>query len=224
MIEVVTSRNAVLYRDALEDMFELRQRRSGGIARCDVAAAECDGDEFDNEDALYLLLTAEDGTVIGSQRLLPTTGPHVFSERLGGLCAIKGVQRGEKILELTQADIDEAALDKAAAAHAGRRLAVGLLEFCLRAGYGSVTMLLPTDALFRRLLIGLDIKPLGLPVEIDGVRQIAVILTIDGDGYDAMRLAMGVPERQVVYIGAPDGDALTLASLNSVQRPLAAAE
>ena len=73
MLEVVTSRNAMLYQDALEDMFRLFGRSPDGWTTSGK-------DRFDTDDALYLLLTRDDGAVLGAHRLLPTKGPHKFSE------------------------------------------------------------------------------------------------------------------------------------------------
>jgi len=226
MIQVVTSRNALLYEDALRDMFHLRHRifveRMGWEALRKPDRLE--RDQFDTEDAIYLLLMDDDGTVIGTHRMLPTTKPHLFSDVFPQLCAVKGVQRGKKILELTRTCVDEEALDRATMEHARKRIMVGLFEFCLRAGYEQITLLTPTDLLFRYLLIGLDIKPLGMPVEMDGIKQIAMIAKVDQQALDVLRQAFAVPQTQVHYIGAPRGDRLVLAPDASEQIPLEAAE
>src|ERR1700744_2448851 len=164
MIQVVTNRNALLYREALDDMYRLRHR-----ALVDGLGLEAlrrpDGlqkDRFDTCDAIYLLLTDDDGTVRGSMGLLPTLGRHGFSEIHPDIWSVKGVQRGPRILEMTRACVDEGMLDLVRMETAHKHLVVGLFEFCLRAGYEKFPMLLPTDMLFRHLLIGIDIKPLGL--------------------------------------------------------------
>jgi N-acyl-L-homoserine lactone synthetase len=107
---------------------------------------------------------------------------------------------------------------------ARKRIMVGLFEFFVRSGYEKVVMLSPVDLVFRYLLIGIDIKPLGLPVEIDGIKQVALIATIDQAALDALRAAYGVTEPQVIYIGAPDGDPLVLAPIDVQRLPLEAAE
>ena len=115
MIEVVTSRNALLNQDALQDMFHLRHRifveRMGweDLRKPD----RLEKDQFDTDDAIYLLLTEDDGKVIGTHRILQTAKPHLFSDLFAKYCAVKGVQRGEKIVELTRTCVDEDALDKA---------------------------------------------------------------------------------------------------------------
>jgi acyl-homoserine lactone synthase len=226
MIEVVTSRNALLYKDALHDMYHLRHRIFVERMGWDALRKDdrLEKDQFDTDDAIYLLLTQDDGTVIGTHRMLPTTKPHLFSDVFSKACAVKGVQRGEKILELTRTCVDEELLDRKATELARKRIMVGLFEFCLRAGYEQVTIFTPTDLLFRYLLIGIDIKPLGMPMDIDGNKQVAVIVTVNQQALDAMRFALGVPEPQVLYIGAPDNDPLRLTPVDVQQRPLEAAE
>jgi acyl-homoserine lactone synthase len=212
MIEVVTSRNALLYREALDEMFRLRHRifvESRGYERL----RRPDGlqkDRFDIEDAIYLLLTEDDGTVRGTQRLLPTTGPHVFADAMPELCSVKGVQRGERILELSRACVDETALDRPMMEEAHKRMVVGLFEFCRRAGFEKFTMLLPTEMLFHHLVIGVDIKPLGLPVERNGMSQLAAVVPANQHALDAMRLALDVHEPLVHYVGGPLADSLVL--------------
>ncbi|MEI9996428.1 MAG: acyl-homoserine-lactone synthase [Rhizomicrobium sp.] len=226
MIEVVTSGNALLYQDALEDMFRLRHRmlvETRGFLRL----RSLDGlqkDRFDTEDAIYLLLTEDDGTVSGALRLLPTTGPHVFSEILPASCAVRGVQRGPDILEVSRLVVDEERLGRPALELARKHIVVGLLEFCVRAGYRKVTLLMPPDVLFRHLLIGLDIKPLGLATEYNGGSQLAVIATVTQEVLDTLRLALNVMEPLVHHVGAPAGDPLSLASAQIPRFPLAAAE
>lgn len=226
MIEVVTSRNALLYKDALEDMFHLRHRifveRMGWE---DLRKEDrLEKDQFDTDDAIYLLLTEDDGSVIGTHRMLPTTGPHLMSDIFPQSCSVKGVQRGEKIIELTRTCVDEEKLDRKATEVARKRIMVGLFEFCLRAGYEKFTLLTPTDLLFRYLLIGLDIKPLGMPMDMDGNKQVAVIVTVNQQALVAMRMALGVPEPQVTYLGAPAGDPLVLTPIDAPLQGLVAAE
>src|ERR1700742_3562605 len=126
MIEVVTSRNALLYKDALKDMFHLRHRifveKMGWEALRKNDRLE--KDQFDTEDAIYLLLTQDDGTVIGTHRMLPTVKPHLFSEVFPKTCQVKGVQRGEKVLELTRTCVDEDKLDRKATETARKRIMV----------------------------------------------------------------------------------------------------
>lgn len=226
MIEVVTASNAPRYDAALHDMYRLRHRvlvERKGLNRLRKRNGELT-DRFDTPDAIYLVLTEDDGAVHGGARLLPTTGPHVFADVAPELCEVKGVQRGERILELTRALVDEELLGRAAMETARKRLLVGLFEFCVRAGYEKFTTLMPTDLLYRHLVMGVQVKPLGLTVERGGAKQMAVAVTVDQDTLDAMRFALDEFEPLVHYAGAPPGDPLALAPANIPARPLEAAE
>ncbi|MEI9990166.1 MAG: acyl-homoserine-lactone synthase [Rhizomicrobium sp.] len=226
MIEVVTCRNAPIYEDALRDMFRLRHRilvERRGLNRL----RKRDGrqtDRFDTPDAIYLLLTEEGGLVRGVARFLPTTGPHVFADAAPDLCEVKGVQRGPRILELSRALVDEDGLGRAEMETARKTLLVGLFEFCVRAGCEKFTTLMPTDLLFRHLVMGVDVKPLGLTVVREGTKQVAVAVTVGQNALDAMRLALDVFEPLVHYVGAPTDDPLVLAPPRIPARPLEAAE
>lgn len=89
MIEVITPDIAFLYRQKLDEMFQLRHRVFKERMEWDVNSRN--GKERDVYDLLrpvYLLATDESGRVEGTWRLLPTTGPYmlrdVFPELMDG--------------------------------------------------------------------------------------------------------------------------------------------
>ena len=87
MIHIVSPENEYHYRDEMEQAFRLRYRvfvEERGWR----ALAKPDGreiDQFDNEHAVHMLYI-EHGTVLGYQRMLPTTRPHLLSEVMPELC------------------------------------------------------------------------------------------------------------------------------------------
>ncbi|HEY0107480.1 MAG TPA: acyl-homoserine-lactone synthase [Rhizomicrobium sp.] len=226
MIEVVTSRNAPLHGDALRQMYRLRHRilvERHGLERL----RRQDGllkDRFDTDAAIHLLLTDEDGALRGASRLVPTVGPHMLADVAPDFCAVRGVRRGDDIVELTRSCVDEEGLDAAAMETAQMHMVIGLFEFCVRAGYEKITTLMPTDSLCRHLANGIDIKPLGLAAERDGIDQVAVVVTADQDTLDALRLDFEVFEPLVRYAGAPSDDPLFLAPALISGHSLQAAE
>lgn len=89
MIEVITPDIAFLYREKLDEMFQLRHRVFKERMNWDVNSRN--GKERDVYDLLrpvYLLAVDRAGTVEGTWRLLPTTGPYmlhdVFTDLLDG--------------------------------------------------------------------------------------------------------------------------------------------
>jgi acyl-homoserine lactone synthase len=226
MIDVVTSQNAVLYRNALEDMFRLRHRifveKMGWEALRKPDGIE--KDQFDTTDAVYLILQDDDGHVIGSHRLLPTLKPHLFSELFPEMCNVHGVKRGANVYELNRTCVDEDRLDPAKQEWARQQIIAGLVEFSYRAGIDYVTILTPLEVMFRYMLMGIEVKPLGLHKKIDGVNQAAVSVTMNKYADDAVKAAFRIKQNIVRYIGA-DSSELSFPSIPaSVEATLAAAE
>ncbi|UPT61517.1 MAG: hypothetical protein M0D54_13960 [Hyphomonadaceae bacterium JAD_PAG50586_4] len=87
MIQIITRENRGLFRHALTEMHT--QRRKLFIDEMGWGLAEIAGleiDQFDCEEAIYLIDMSESGRVLQSARLLPTTLPHMLSEIFGHLC------------------------------------------------------------------------------------------------------------------------------------------
>jgi acyl-homoserine lactone synthase len=191
---VVTSENAVLFTEALEGMYRLRHRifveKMGW-----EAIRKPDGiekDQFDTPDAIYLILQDDSGAVIGSHRLLPTLKPHLFSELFANTCNVKGVQRAKNIYELNRTCVDEISLDKNQQNFARAMIMTGLAEFTAKAGIEYLTILTPLDVLFRYMLMGLEVKPLGTPREMDEVKQAAVTVKTGYPTLEMLRAGLGI--------------------------------
>ncbi|HEX2590147.1 MAG TPA: hypothetical protein VHL34_01555, partial [Rhizomicrobium sp.] len=76
----------------------------------------------------------------------------------------------------------------------------------------------------RYMLMGIEVKPLGLHKKIDGVSQAAVSVTMNKYADDAVKAAFRIKQNIVRYIGA-GGEELSLTSIPaSVEPTLAAAE
>ena len=103
MIHIVTAANRRAYGAELAQHFRLRhdiyvaERGWKELARPDGL----ERDQFDNDDATYVL-AVDDNRVIGGSRLIPTLKPHLLSEVFAGLAAVRGVPRGDDIVEWTR--------------------------------------------------------------------------------------------------------------------------
>src|SRR5688572_1881616 len=87
MLHIITSQTADLFQTELREAFRLRHRvfveeKGWGDLRRDDGL---ETDRFDDEHAVHMLYV-EDGRVIGYQRMLPTTRPHLLSEVMPELC------------------------------------------------------------------------------------------------------------------------------------------
>lgn len=206
MLEVVTRENKHLYTEQLEQMYRLRHRLFVESMKWEDLRKP-DGreiDQFDNDDAVYLLLI-EDGVVTGSHRLLPTTGPHLFSEIFPEMCEQKGRQTGARIYELNRTGTDPL-LPRDRQLQGMRMLLVGLLEFCQGAGIEKLTLLTPLHTLYHCLMAGVKVEPLGLPRKIDEERQAAVAFVTDETSLANVRDYFHLHESIVRYYRAAGAD------------------
>ncbi len=202
MIHVVTRENSHLYQNELHRMHAMRHevfveemgwedlRSADGLER----------DQFDTPDAIYLLLI-EDGVLVGSHRLIPTMKPHLFSDIFPHLCDVRGVVRSNKVYELNRTCVDTVLLGPKGSVRARKILMTGLMEFCVRSGMDHFTVLSKVDILERYTRIGWNLRPLGVPVIIDGGPQVAVQVKTDAAALKVMREACRIREDLLDYVG-----------------------
>ena len=103
MIEVITPDIAFLYRQKLDQMFQLRHRVFKERMEWDVNSRN--GKERDVYDLLrpvYLLATDESGRVEGTWRLLPTTGPYMLRDTFAELLAGEAAPARADVWELSR--------------------------------------------------------------------------------------------------------------------------
>ncbi len=90
MIHIVTPENDYLYRDEMEQVYRLRHKifveQLGWHNMAKPDGREID--QFDNKYAVHMLYI-EEGQVLGYQRLLPTTRPHLLSDIMPELCEVE---------------------------------------------------------------------------------------------------------------------------------------
>ena len=90
MIHLVTPENDFHYRDEMEQAYRLRHQvfveEMGWHNLAKPEGREID--QFDNKHAVHML-DIEHGEVLGYQRLLPTTRPHLLSDIMPELCEVE---------------------------------------------------------------------------------------------------------------------------------------
>ena len=132
MLIMVNKENSSRYGRELSSMHRLRKKVFKDEMKWPVnVISEMEFDQFDNDDACYLMhINPKDGEVDGSTRLIPTTKPYLLGDVFPQLIASGNVPREENIWETTRfcSDTDRAPKEMIGI------LAAGMLEFALMNG------------------------------------------------------------------------------------------
>ena len=196
MIHVVTPENAHFYHNEMDQAYRLRHKVFvEEMGRKDLSKR--DGreiDQFDTKHAVNMLYI-EAGEVLGYQRLLPTTRPHLLSEITPELC------EGERP---AGAHIWEISRHCVAPSHpTGRRfvnpvsnaLGTALVEWGLECGITKFVVEIEPIGILPLIRLHFQPMPLGLPKNINGRIVIAVALTSDGRTLERLRQIRGTRRR-----------------------------
>jgi acyl-homoserine lactone synthase len=179
MIHVVSSRNRAAYESEILDHYRIRHDIYVGERKW-MALARPDGlerDQFDNEDAIYVL-AIDQGQVVGGSRLVPSLKPHLLSEVFPHLAG-GAVPRGPDIFEWTRVHVIKPRREGRNRGRTTGMVFCGILEYCLRAEITALSALVEMWWLPHFQEMGWTIRPLGLPVLIEGEWSIAVLLPVD---------------------------------------------
>jgi acyl-homoserine lactone synthase len=180
MIHIVTAENRHKFTDAMEQAFRLRHRvfveEKGwsDLARPDRRET----DQFDNDYAVHMLCIEEE-RVIGYQRMLPSTRPHLLSHVLPQLC--EGDRPvGPEIWEWTRYCVEPAYRERGRAlSPAANALLSAIVEWGLASGISSVIIEMNPIWLLRLVQLHFRTVPLGLPQTVDGEDVLAVTASFD---------------------------------------------
>ncbi len=166
---------------ALRAMFEARKHVFVDLLRWDVPVVEdrFEIDQFDDEHAVYLIVTGEEGEHLGSARLLPTVRPHILDSLFPELCAGPPL-RGEDVLEITRF-----CLGRNQNAERRRQtrnsLVAGIVDYALQHGVTAYSGVAELAWLQQILAFGWRCRPLGLPRAIGGRTLGALRIDVDAE-------------------------------------------
>jgi acyl-homoserine lactone synthase len=180
VIHIVTAENAYHYRDEMEQAYRLRHKVFvEEMGWTDLAKP--DGreiDQFDNKYAVHMLYI-EDGKVLGYQRMLPSTRPHLLSDVTPELCDVERPV-GPHIWECSRHCVARGHREKGrVASPIANAILSGMVEWCLECGISTAIVEIEPTALLRFVQLHFRPMPLGLPRDIGGQNIIAVTLTFD---------------------------------------------
>lgn len=191
-IHVVRRENRHLYEGLFDPYYRLRydiyvkQRRWMALDRPDGREI----DQFDTDDAVYLL--ALDGTrIVGGMRAVPTTRPTLMSEIFPQLNLRPPIHRPD-VYELSRIFVVPERRGEQTGPGLATMLQAAIIEYGLTVGLTGFTIVLETWWLPRFEEQGWRAKPLGLPMDIDGMSTIAVYVTCDEETWDDMVLRKGI--------------------------------
>jgi acyl-homoserine lactone synthase len=182
MIHVIDAENRHLYGPELEQHFRIRHQIYVGERKW-MALERPDGrevDQFDTEDATYLL-ALEGDRVVGGTRLVPTLCPHLMADVFPFLAEVRGIQRGSDIVEWTRIFVvPERRGGESKLLHT---VLAGMFEYCLVNEISAITVVMETWWMPRFLQLGWEVRPLGLPTVIDGMNCVGTIITVSEVAY-----------------------------------------
>ena len=152
----------------LREMFEARKRVFVDLLGWDVPVLDgrFEVDQFDDEHAVYLIVSNAEGSHAGSARLLPTDRPHILDTLFAELCAA-APPRGPDILEITRFCL-ERNLTATQRLETRNVLVSALVSYALETGIATYTGVAEMGWLQQILAFGWRCRPLGLPRLIDG--------------------------------------------------------
>lgn len=188
-IHVVSSANRHLYESTLNSYFRIRhdvfarERGWRAVERSDGL----DIDAFDRDDTIHLI--AIDGDrVVGGQRLVPTTAPHMLSEIFADLADVKGIPVGPTVWEASRYFV----VRERRSGRTDCTMLAGVQEFGLEEGITHYSAVIETWWLPRLHEAGFIVRPLGLPTLIENQWAIAAEVEVRKSSRDRARALGGI--------------------------------
>ena len=165
MFKVITPQNRHAHEGLIADMHAMRYR----VVVCewgwDIPGVTVghEADQFDTDETVYIVVEDDEGSVIASLRLNPTTRPHMLSELFADYCDLQPWPVGPDVWECSRYVTERSRLpDPVEDFRVRGRLGIGLTVFCLDRGITRLSWL--THQKFYNLVQQVwKTEPLGLP-------------------------------------------------------------
>lgn len=192
MVFLIDHANAAEFRPSLKDMHRVRKQVFADWLGWDVPVVdgEYEIDQFDTDDAIYLLNVHQSTRQhLASVRLLPSMGPHILGDLFGDLCE-GGAPRDPATWEITRLCVTPG-MDKEIATDARKKLAVALVEFALLNGIKRYTCVIQVEHISALLAPGWQTTPLGPPKRVGDLNLGAFALGISPTTLEQMAARWG---------------------------------
>jgi acyl homoserine lactone synthase len=201
MIDVVQSDQFVTRADHLRQMFELRARIFYDRLGWDVQVKDGrEHDRFDECHPLYLIALDANNKVVGSARLLPTTGPNMLQDVFSDLLPAGQSIRSPLIWESTRFCVDmNAASDRTpeGLSKVSGELMAAEIELGLVVGLSHIVTVVDVgmERILRRSRCGFD--RIGKPVRFGRVLTVAGLIEVSEAVLANIRSVHGISQRCV---------------------------
>jgi acyl-homoserine lactone synthase len=203
MIHVVTAENRKLYEKELLEHHRIRYEiyvRENKWKNLKVENGR-ESDQFDNDDAIYIL-AIENGHVVGGSRFVPTIKPHLLNDVFPSLADVKGVPRSPDIFEWTRLFAVAEKRDRITqSGSVTGKILCGGLEFLLGEEATGFTIVTEAFWLARTHSWGWKLSPLGMPALIDGEWLVASYVVADFETLQTTRRRYGIEESVLIRNG-----------------------
>jgi N-acyl-L-homoserine lactone synthetase len=188
MIHLLDASIEPLDHPLLRRMFAARKEVFVDLLRWDVPVIDehYEIDQFDHEQARYLVVTDGAEAHLASARLLPTTRPHLLATLFPELCE-EARPIGKDVFEITRFCLDRS-LRASARRRARDTLIVGLVEHAQAHGIRAYCAIAEISWAQQVLAFGWRCRQLGAPQSVDGEMLVAIEIEITADTW--ARLAM----------------------------------
>jgi acyl-homoserine lactone synthase len=211
VIYLVDRRNRNAFSTQVEEMY--RQRHQVYVQKRGwKALARPDGrevDQFDNEDAVYLMKLNETGKVEGAVRLIDTTKPHLMRDVFSHIVTLGPIPNDPRIYEMTRCYVSDDVGGKPERAQAAGELMAAMEEYGLARGLTHYSVVSDLYFVPFMTVIGEGVKNLGVPYDYGEGTCIAMIFPVNERGLQICRRARGLDDKGVlVFSETPPPQAL----------------
>jgi N-acyl-L-homoserine lactone synthetase len=184
-----------MHEDVLQSFFKLRHRvfreRLGWTCGSGFADTDVELDEFDDDEAIYLLIRNYKNEVIAGLRLLRTNRRHILGDCFPSMLDNSPI-RDPKVLEVTRFVVDPSKEHRGGNERAVSQLVWGLQSYGLLVGLSYYVSLSYVG--MERILraAGCRFWRLGAPQKIDGRSSIALKFEISSEILSFCKMKAGV--------------------------------
>jgi N-acyl-L-homoserine lactone synthetase len=181
MINIVAAENRERFSENINAMFADRKQVFVDILKWDLPVTEglYEIDQFDNDDAVYLLAVDDSGAHLGSMRLLRTDQPHILGSLFPHL-SDQGIPSGEDTLEITRLCLSPR-LPARERRYVRDLLISTMTDYAILNGIATLTGVATANWLAKIQMMGWICETLAPPQAVAGVPTGAFRITIDGN-------------------------------------------